>query len=62
MGRVTGNRLRTRVLVVEDERHIARFLEFALKKAEYEVAVVYNCHRIDWDVPRRYTPTAHSPT
>lgn len=28
-----------RVLVVEDERHIARFLEFVLKKAGYEVAV-----------------------
>jgi len=41
MGRVTGNRLRTRVLVVDDERHIARFLEFVLRKAEYEVAVVY---------------------
>ncbi len=28
-----------RVLVVDDERHIARFLEFVLKKAGYEVCV-----------------------
>src|SRR5829696_3890043 len=31
-----------RVLVVDDERHIARFLEFVLKKAGYEVAVAYD--------------------
>lgn len=31
-----------RVLVVEDERHIARLLEFALKKEGYEVAVAYD--------------------
>jgi DNA-binding response OmpR family regulator len=31
-----------RILVIEDERHIARFLEFVLKKAGYEVAVAYN--------------------
>jgi response regulator receiver domain-containing protein len=30
------------VLVVDDERHIARFLEFVLKKAGYEVAVAHN--------------------
>jgi DNA-binding response OmpR family regulator len=31
-----------KVLVVDDERHIARFLEFVLKKAGYEVAVAHN--------------------
>ncbi|MFN0085236.1 MAG: response regulator [Blastocatellia bacterium] len=31
-----------RVLVVDDERHIARFLEFVLKKAGYEVAVAHD--------------------
>jgi DNA-binding response OmpR family regulator len=36
------NRDITRVLVVEDERHIASFLEFVLKRAGYEVAVVYD--------------------
>jgi CheY-like chemotaxis protein len=33
---------RTRVLVVEDERHIARLPEFVLRRAGYEVAAVYN--------------------
>lgn len=28
-----------RILVVEDERHIARFLEYVLQKAQYEVEV-----------------------
>jgi DNA-binding response OmpR family regulator len=36
------NRQSARVLVVDDERHIARFLEYVLKKAGYEVAVAYN--------------------
>jgi DNA-binding response OmpR family regulator len=36
------NRDRTSVLVVEDERHIASFLEFVLMRAGYEVAVVYD--------------------
>jgi DNA-binding response OmpR family regulator len=31
-----------RILVVDDERHIARFLEFVLKKAGYEVAIAHN--------------------
>jgi len=31
-----------RVLVVDDERHIARFLEFVLKKAGYLVAVAHD--------------------
>ncbi len=31
-----------RVLVVEDERHIARFLEFILKKEGYEVTIAYD--------------------
>jgi len=33
---------KTRVLVVDDERHIARFLEFVLKKAGYDVALAYS--------------------
>src|ERR1043165_6009667 len=38
-----GRRSRAaRVLVVDDERHIARFLEFVLKKAGYEVALAYD--------------------
>ena len=36
------NRDMTNILVVEDERHIASFLEFVLKRAGYEVAVVYD--------------------
>jgi DNA-binding response OmpR family regulator len=36
------NRDLARVLVVDDERHIARFLEFVLRRAGYEVVVVYN--------------------
>lgn len=31
-----------KVLVVDDERHIARFLEFVLTKAGYEVAIASN--------------------
>ena len=31
----------TRILIVEDERHIARLLEFVLRKADYEVTT---CH------------------
>jgi two-component system response regulator ArlR len=31
-----------KILVIEDERHIARFLEFVLQKAGYEVVVAYN--------------------
>lgn len=39
----TANSTRAaRVLVVDDERHIARFLEFVLKKAGYEVAVAHD--------------------
>jgi two-component system, OmpR family, alkaline phosphatase synthesis response regulator PhoP len=36
------NRDPTSILVVEDERHIASFLEFVLKRAGYEVTVVYD--------------------
>jgi DNA-binding response OmpR family regulator len=42
MGLGQRNHPQARVLVVDDERHIARFLEFVLKKADYEVAVAYN--------------------
>lgn len=31
-----------KILIVEDERHIARFLEYVLLKEEYEVYVVNN--------------------
>ncbi len=33
---------KTKVVVVEDERHIARFLEFVLKKEGYDVAIAYS--------------------
>ncbi|MEW6128490.1 MAG: response regulator [Acidobacteriota bacterium] len=33
---------KTKILVVDDERHIARFLEFILKKEGYDVAVAYS--------------------
>jgi CheY-like chemotaxis protein len=40
---VSRNPMRAaRVLVVDDERHIARFLEFVLEKAGYEVAVAHD--------------------
>jgi two-component system alkaline phosphatase synthesis response regulator PhoP len=32
----------TRVLIVDDERHIARFLEFVLTKNGYQVKVAYD--------------------
>ncbi len=37
-----GSMRAARVLVVDDERHIARFLEFVLKKAGYEVATAHD--------------------
>ena len=40
--RYTTNIQPTKVLVVEDERHIARFLEFILRKEGYEVIVAAN--------------------
>ncbi len=33
---------RGKILVIEDQRHIARFLQFVLQKNEYEVFVVNN--------------------
>lgn len=38
----SGQMRAARVLVVDDERHIARVLEFVLRKAGYEVAVAYD--------------------
>ena len=32
----------TRIMIVEDERHIARLLEFVLQKAGYELSVCYS--------------------
>ncbi len=46
-----------RVLVVDDERHIARVLEFVLKKAEYEVAVAYDGEQALSEV-KRFAPDA----
>jgi DNA-binding response OmpR family regulator len=40
---------RTRILIVEDERHIARLLEFVLRKADYEVFV---CHSAEEAIPK----------
>ncbi|HKX28026.1 MAG TPA: response regulator [Blastocatellia bacterium] len=31
-----------RILIVEDERHIARFLEFILKKEGYQIKIAYD--------------------
>ena len=36
------HRLSSRILVVDDERHIARFLEFLLKKVGYQTAVAFD--------------------
>ncbi len=33
---------KTKILVVDDERHIARFLEFVLKREGYDVAVAHD--------------------
>jgi len=46
-----------RVLVVDDERHIARVLEFVLKKAGYEVAVAYDGEQALAEV-KRFAPDA----
>jgi CheY-like chemotaxis protein len=46
-----------RVLVVEDERHIARFLEFVLRKAGYDVAVA-NDGEEALEIVERFQPDA----
>jgi CheY-like chemotaxis protein len=46
-----------RVLVVDDERHIARVLEFVLKKAGYQVAVAYDGEQALAEV-KRFMPDA----
>ncbi|HEX9002915.1 MAG TPA: response regulator [Blastocatellia bacterium] len=46
-----------RVLVVDDERHIARVLEFVLRKAGYEVAVAYDGEQALAEV-KRFAPDA----
>jgi CheY-like chemotaxis protein len=35
----------TRILIVEDERHIARLLEFILRKAGYELTLCYSAEQ-----------------
>lgn len=40
-----GNSMKTRatkILVVEDERHLARFLEFVLKREKYDVTLAHD--------------------
>src|SRR5215211_8929208 len=48
---------KTKVVVVEDERHIARFLEFVLKKEGYDVAIAYSGEQA-LEVIKRFKPTA----
>jgi two-component system, OmpR family, phosphate regulon response regulator PhoB len=48
---------KTRVVVVEDERHIARFLEFVLKKEGYEVAIAYSGEQ-GLEVIKKFKPAA----
>jgi len=53
-----GGRMRAaRVLVVDDERHVARILEFVLKKAGYEVAVAHDGIQALGEV-KRFAPDA----
>ena len=53
----SGQMRPARVLVVDDERHIARVLEFVLKKAGYEVAVAYDGEQALSEV-KRFAPDA----
>jgi DNA-binding response OmpR family regulator len=56
--KVSSGQMRpARVLVVDDERHIARVLEFVLKKAGYEVAVAYDGEQALSEV-KRFAPDA----
>ena len=51
------HRLSSRVLVVDDERHIARFLEFLLKKLGYQTAVAFDGETA-LEVNRSFRPDA----
>lgn len=42
-----------RILVVEDERHIARLLDFVLRKAGYDAVVASNAEKALEDMERR---------
>lgn len=56
--KITHGQMRpARVLVVDDERHIARVLEFVLRKAGYEVAVAYDGEQALAEV-KRFAPDA----
>jgi DNA-binding response OmpR family regulator len=52
-----GDLAKTKIVVVEDERHIARFLEFVLKKEGYDVAIAYSGEQA-LEVIKRYKPAA----
>jgi len=54
---ISGQMRAARVLVVDDERHIARVLEFVLRKAGYEVAVAYDREQALAEV-QRFKPDA----
>ena len=51
------HRLSSRILVVDDERHIARFLEFLLKKLGYQTAVAFDGETA-LEVNRSFRPDA----
>jgi DNA-binding response OmpR family regulator len=44
----------TRILVVEDERHIARLLEFVLRKAGYEPSVCHSAEQAITEIEKRH--------
>ncbi len=46
-----------RVLIVEDERHIARFLEYVLRREGYDVAVEHDAERA-LETARSFRPRA----
>jgi two-component system response regulator ArlR len=46
-----------RILVVEDERHIARFLEYVLRRVGYEVAVEHDAEHA-LETARSFRPNA----
>jgi CheY-like chemotaxis protein len=45
---------RARILVVEDERHIARLLEFVLLKAGYELCICHSAEAAILEVEKRH--------
>jgi CheY-like chemotaxis protein len=44
----------TRILVVEDERHIARLLEFVLRKAGYELSICHSAEEAIEEIQKRH--------